>query len=286
MATITQTKTATEARLSTQPKLPAPSETKLPKIQKIPTFTDKYEQRKWEKSQMAAAFRIFAKLGFADGVAGHMSLRDPVHPDLFWINPYAKHFSQINVSDLVLVDEHGEIQEPTKYTVSKAGFIIHSVLHQMRPDINVAVHLHSPYGRAWSAFGRPIEMLVQDSCYFYDDLSVYEGFGGTVLAKEEGMNLARALGPKNRNIILQNHGIMSCGATVGEAAGFFIALERACHTQLLIEAAAAGGVPKKYIPREEAEYSKRYDYTQENTYMSFQPEYQCMLAETNGSFLQ
>lgn len=141
------------------------------------------------------------------------------------IDPYAKHFKLIKASDLVLVDEEGEIQEPTKYTVSKAGFIIHSVLHQMRPDINVAVHLHSPYGRAWSAFGRPIEMLVQgrsrlfilslvispnaglDSCYFYDDLSVYEGFGGAVVAKEEGMNLANALGPKNKNIILQNHGL-------------------------------------------------------------------------------
>jgi ribulose-5-phosphate 4-epimerase/fuculose-1-phosphate aldolase len=71
------------------------------------------------------------------------------------------HFSQVKASDLVLVDEHGEIQEESEYTVSKAGFIIHSVLHQMRPDIKVAVHLHSPYGRAWSAFGKPIEMLVQ-----------------------------------------------------------------------------------------------------------------------------
>lgn len=48
-----------------------------------------------------------------------------------------------------------------------------------------------------------------DSCYFYDDLSVYEGFGGTVLAKEEGVNLAKALGPKNKNIILQNHGYVT-----------------------------------------------------------------------------
>ena len=76
-------------------------------------------------------------------------------------DPYAKHFSVIKVSDLVLVDEHGEIQEPTGHTVNRAGFIIHSVLHQMRPDINAAVHMHSPHGRAWSAFGRPIEMLVQ-----------------------------------------------------------------------------------------------------------------------------
>lgn len=45
-----------------------------------------------------------------------------------------------------------------------------------------------------------------DSCMFYDDLAVYEGFGGIVLAKEEGERLAAALGPKHKNAILQNHG--------------------------------------------------------------------------------
>jgi hypothetical protein len=52
-----------------------PEDTKLPKIQKVPIFTDKLEERCWAKKQMAAAFRVFAKLGFCDGVAGHMSLR-------------------------------------------------------------------------------------------------------------------------------------------------------------------------------------------------------------------
>lgn len=79
------------------------------------------------------------------------------------------HFSLIKVSDLVLVNDEGEVQEPTPHTVNKAGFIIHSALHSLRPDINAAVHLHSPYGRAWSAFGRPVEQLVQGkrpfSCY-------------------------------------------------------------------------------------------------------------------------
>lgn len=76
-------------------------------------------------------------------------------------DPYAKHFSLIKVSDLVLVDEEGEIQEATPHTANRAGFVIHSCLHQMRPDVNAAVHMHSPHGRAWSAFGRPVEMLVQ-----------------------------------------------------------------------------------------------------------------------------
>lgn len=121
-------------------------------------------------------------------------------------DPYAVHFGLIKASDLILVNEEGKPLTATKYKVNKAGFMIHAALHKARPDINAACHLHSPYGRAWSTFGRPIEMLNQDSCFFYDDLSVYEGFGGVVLAFEEGENIARALGPVKKNVILQNHG--------------------------------------------------------------------------------
>lgn len=79
---------------------------------------------------------------------------------------------------------------------------------------------------------------------------------------------------------------MTCGDNVGEAAGLFIAMERACQTQLLVEAAAANGVVKKMIPQAECEFSAKYDYTPENTYMSFQPEYEALLEKTNGRFLE
>lgn len=71
------------------------------------------------------------------------------------------HFALIKASDLVLVNEVGEPMMPTKYKVNTAGFIIHSAIHKARPDINAACHMHSPQGRAWSAFGKPIEMLNQ-----------------------------------------------------------------------------------------------------------------------------
>lgn len=116
------------------------------------------------------------------------------------------HFGLIKASDLILVNEEGEALTETPLKVNRAGFMIHAALHKARPDVHAACHTHTPYGRAWSSFGKPIEMLNQDSCYFHDDLSVYEGFGGIVLAKEEGERIAQALGPKNRSIILQNHG--------------------------------------------------------------------------------
>ena len=125
---------------------------------------------------------------------------------IFVKDPHAMHFGLIKVSDLILVNEEGEALTETPHSVNQAGFIIHAAVHKARPDINAACHTHSPYGRAWSSFGRPIEMLNQDCCYFYSDLSVYEGFGGVVLAKEEGENIAQALGSKHKNVILQNHG--------------------------------------------------------------------------------
>lgn len=188
----------------------------------IPTFTDKYAEREWAKQHMAAAFRTFARLGWADGASGHISLRDPVSPENFWINPYAVHFELMKASDLVLIDHHGRPVGPTKHKVNAAGFIIHSSIHRARPDINVAVHLHSPAGRAWSAFGKGIDMVTQgerilrglylqtngciDACMFYRSLAVYEGFGGVVLAEEEGIRLANALGSDKQHLILQNHG--------------------------------------------------------------------------------
>lgn len=77
------------------------------------------------------------------------------------IDPYGIHYGMIKASDLVLVNEDGKPVTPTKYRVNKAGFMIHAALHKARPDVNAACHTHSKYGRAWSAFGRPIEMLNQ-----------------------------------------------------------------------------------------------------------------------------
>ncbi|TDZ27822.1 Meiotically up-regulated gene 14 protein [Colletotrichum spinosum] len=265
---------------------------KVKRLHQIPVPETQEAARQWQLEQMAAAFRIFAKLGFSDGSSGHISLRDPVRPDTFWINPYGVHFGVLKVSDMIHVDEEGNRIGGADKPVNTAGFMIHSALHSRRPDINAACHMHSPYGRAWSTFGRPIEMLNQDSCMFYKDLSVYPSFGGVVLAKEEGQRIADNLGPTNKNLILQNHGLLTCGGTVGEAAAFFIALERACHAQLLIESAAApgsngaaSGLKKTIVDDEEAQYTKDGTGTPEVMYMQFVPEYQMILKESGGDFL-
>ncbi len=120
---------------------------------------------------------------------------------------------------------------------------------------------------------------------FYNDLAVYQGFGGVVLAKEEGKHIASALGSSCKNMILRNHGILTAGGTVAEAAAFFIALERACQTQLLVEAAvASGNMTKSFVGEEEAVYTKRCTGSPEGMYMQFLPEYRMVNKETHGEF--
>lgn len=114
---------------------------------------------------MAAAFRYLSKQGYDEGIAGHISLRDPENPHQFWINPLVKAFSTMKASDLVLVDEKGNILKGgNQAAINPAGFMIHSAIHKARPDVNAAVHTHSVHGKAFSALGIELDMISQDAC--------------------------------------------------------------------------------------------------------------------------
>ena len=202
---------------------------------KPPTFANHDEHRTHIKQRMAAAFRLFDRFGFNEGVAGHLTARDPEHPDLFWVNPFGMSFGMIRVSDLILVNHDGEVVEGT-WPVNRAAFAIHSAVHQARPDLNSAAHTHSTFGRAFSTLGKLLSPLTQDSCAFYGDHSLFDDFTGVVLDVEEGKRIAHALGD-NKACILRNHGLLTGGTTVDEAAWWFITMERTCQVQLVAEAA-------------------------------------------------
>ncbi|BAO39381.1 meiotically up-regulated gene 14 protein [Kluyveromyces marxianus] len=251
-----------------------------------PEFKDKYEERRHTLEHMAGVFRVFGRRGYGEGAAGHVSVRDPVDRNTFWINPLGVHFSQIKVSDLVHVDENCNIlPDGNQVAINAAGFKIHSHLHKARPDVNAACHTHSTYGKAWSTFGRPLEMLNQDVCMFYKKHTVYESFGGVVLEDEEGERLSQALGD-NKAIILQNHGLLTVGETVDEAGYLFTLMEKCCEVQLLVEAAARSGLEKKIIGDEEAYYTYFNTSDPETLYTEFQLDYNLELELTKGAFLE
>ncbi len=201
----------------------------------FPTFTSKDDERTHIKQRMAAAFRLFDRFGFNEGVAGHLTARDPEHPELFWVNPLGMSFGMIRASDLICVDHDGKVVEGT-WPVNQAAFAIHSQVHAARPDVVSAAHTHSPYGRAWSTLGRTLDAITQDSCAFFEDHALFDDFTGVVDDVLEGKRLAHALGD-NKAAILRNHGLLTVGHTVDEAAWWYITMERTCHVQLMAEAA-------------------------------------------------
>ncbi|ODQ67938.1 putative class II aldolase/adducin domain protein [Nadsonia fulvescens var. elongata DSM 6958] len=248
----------------------------------IPTFTCLNAHRDWMLQHMAGAFRVFARKGFTEGTAGHISVRDPVDPNTFWINPLCRHFAMLKASDMVHVDENGKVlPDGNQAAVNAAGFRIHSQLHKARPDINAACHTHSVYGKAYSAFGKPIEMLNQDACTFYNSHSVYEGFGGIVLDDEEGKQIATAL-KDNKAVILQNHGLLTVGGTVDEAAYLFTLLERCCETQLAADSVHPENKSKITVGDEEAQYTFEMTSDPESLYAEFQPDFEYEIWKSNG----
>ncbi|WP_079133160.1 class II aldolase/adducin family protein [Streptomyces sp. FXJ1.172] len=212
-----------------------------------PTGLSVEEERDVRKQELAAAFRVFGKLGFSEGVAGHITARDPEFPDTFWVNPFGMSFHQIKVSDLVRVDHEGNLLHG-KRPVNRAALCIHAEVHKARPDAVAAAHAHSLHGKAFSALGIPLAPLTQDACAFFEDQGLYADYRGVVSDSDEGRRIGEALG-SSKAVILKNHGLLTVGQSVAAAAWWFITMERSCQAQLL---AMAAGTPHE-IDRETAE---------------------------------
>jgi ribulose-5-phosphate 4-epimerase/fuculose-1-phosphate aldolase len=222
-------------------------------------------ERLARKQRLAAAFRLFARFNFDEGVAGHITVRDPEHADRFWVNPLGVYFGHMRASDLLCVDHDGKVVHGER-PVNRAAFAIHSAVHKARPDVVAAAHAHSPAGKSWSSLHRLLDPLTQDACAFFEDHALFDDFTGVVNAPDEGARIAEALGGK-KAAILANHGLLTVGKTVDEAAWWFITMDRTCDAQLRAEAA---GTPRP-IPPEIARHTRGQIGTPAVGWLSFQP---------------
>lgn len=239
----------------------------------LPTFDNVEDERLHRKQRLAAAYRIFALFGFDEGVAGHITARDPEHNDRFWVNRVGQYFGHVRVSSLICVDHTGQIVEG-EGPLNLAAFAIHSQVHAARPDVVAAAHSHSHYGRAWSTLGRLLDPLTQDACAFYGDHGLFDDYTGVVVELEEGKRIAHALG-EHKAAILRNHGLLTVGRSVDEAAWWFITMERSCHVQLMAEAAGSPIL----IDADQAALTGRQVGSHRGGYASFQPLYERIVAE-------
>jgi ribulose-5-phosphate 4-epimerase/fuculose-1-phosphate aldolase len=236
----------------------------------VPKFATHAEERLHRRKRLVAAVRAFALHGFDYGFAGHLTVRDPEHPQLYWTNPMAVHFSQVKLSNLILADHEGKVLEGT-HALNRAGFVLHAAVHEAHPDIVAMCHAHTVYGTAWAAMGRLLDPITQDAACFYEDQVVIRDEGGAVtVTPDAGKAVAAAFG-KHRAAFHQNHGLITASRhSIEDAAFWFIALERCCQVQLMVE--ATGRTPV-LIPPERARYSHEHVGNSFIGWLHFQPIY-------------
>ncbi|MFF8655239.1 class II aldolase/adducin family protein [Streptomyces huasconensis] len=200
-----------------------------------PVHDSAADERRYRKERLAGALRIFGRLGYEDGVSGHITARDPEHTDCFWVNPFGMPFKHITVSDLVLANADGQVVEG-RHHVNQAAFTVHAQAHLARPEVVAVAHCHSLHGRALSTLGELLDPITQEACAFYESHALYDGYTGVVVDAEEGRRIATALGG-HKAVILRNHGLLTVGDSVDAAAWWFLSMERSCQVQLSARAA-------------------------------------------------
>ncbi|MET9432853.1 class II aldolase/adducin family protein [Streptomyces sp. NPDC006551] len=203
------------------------------------------EERAYRKGRLAGALRLFGRLGYEEGVSGHVTARDPEFPDCYWVNPFGVPFAELTASELILVNGDGQVVHGGHH-VNQAAFAVHAQVHRARPEVVAVAHTHSTYGRALAALGELIEPITQEACGFYQDHALFDAYTGVAVDPEEGRRIAAALGPY-KAIVLRNHGLLTVGTTVDAAAWWFIAMERCAQVQLT---ARAAGKPVPIAHRE------------------------------------
>ena len=248
------------------------------KVPQPPVFSSPQAERRHVKQRLAAAFRIFANHGFDEGLAGHITVRDPVEPETFWVNPVGRHFALMRVADLVRVTHQGDIVEGHS-AINNAAFAIHSRIHHHRPDVNAVAHAHTRHGRAFSALKQHLSPLSQDACLFYNNHGLFAEFTGVVAELSEGDLIAEALG-QGVGAVLANHGLLTVAKTIDACCANFVLMDSCCHSQLLAQ--AAGELQE--IPQAIAEKTRAVAASDLVTWGNFQPLYE-KLCHDDDSFL-
>ena len=195
-----------------------------------PIHPAKFSEEEWYvRCELAACYRAFVKFGWTDLVYTHISARHPTEEGCYLINPYGLLFDEITASNLIVVDFDGNVVRGD-HPYNDAGHAIHSVVLMKRPDIHWVLHSHTRAGMAVSCMKGGLLPLTQQAMLFDGQLSYHE-YDHQTVGSEECERLAADLGSNNA-IILHNHGLLTCGATVGEAFTLLYNLENACKVQV------------------------------------------------------
>jgi ribulose-5-phosphate 4-epimerase/fuculose-1-phosphate aldolase len=199
---------------------------------KVASMKDKVSPEEWAtRVDLAAAYRLASLYGMTDMIANHISSSVPGEPGHFLINAYGLLYPEITASSLLKIDLDGNIitKSELKYGVNRAGFVIHSAIHEARPDVHCIVHTHTRAGMTISTLKCGLLPITQTATRF--DKVAYHDFEGIAIDLEEKQSLVRDLGDAEV-MILRNHGLLTVGESIPEAFNTMYRLELACKVQV------------------------------------------------------
>ncbi len=217
--------------------------------------------------ELAACYRIFDMLGWAEMIYNHITVRVPeggsgttagvsstngeVSTDgkQFLINPFGLHYSEVTASNLVKIDTQGnKLDAANPYPVNPAGFTVHSAIHQHLEGAHCVMHTHTTSG---SAVASTASGLAQNNFYSAQlhDMVAYHDFEGITVHAHEAPRLLKNMGNRPL-VILRNHGLLAWGATLPLTLVRLWTLQRACDIQCMqAPLGAATPVPEAVAER-------------------------------------
>jgi L-ribulose-5-phosphate 4-epimerase len=202
------------------------------------------------KQQLIWAGKVLAAEGQHDFTRGHVSVRVPGDPTLFFMKPHSMGLDEITLKNILTIDLEGNVVAGSSRRHSEV--YIHSEIFKVRPDVNCVIHTHPTHSVSFSATGRPLKCYSQPSVLFFESLGVYDDTINLIRSHAMGSGVAKALG-NGRAVLLKNHGIVLTGRTIDEAVIGAIMLENAAMIQMIVEAA---GEPAPEFSRADIEKLK------------------------------
>jgi ribulose-5-phosphate 4-epimerase/fuculose-1-phosphate aldolase len=194
---------------------------------------EKVSAAEWEtRVSLAACYRLVDTFGMTDLIYNHITARIPGTEDHLLINLYGLLYKEITASSLVKIDVEGNIlaKPATDYGINKSGYVIHGAIHAARPDVQCIIHTHTRAGMAVAAMQCGLLPMSQTSMRFVEHIG-YHDYEGPAVDLAERERLVRDLGPHDA-MIMRNHGLLTCGATIPQAFNTLYQLEMSCRAQV------------------------------------------------------
>jgi ribulose-5-phosphate 4-epimerase/fuculose-1-phosphate aldolase len=191
----------------------------------------RYTPEEWQaRVQLAAAYRIFHRMGWTELIYNHISLRVPGEPQHYLINPFGLHYSEVTASNLVKVDEGGAIVGSSDWPINPAGITFHGAIHRLKPDVHCVMHVHTTPTMAVCCLDQGLAFTNFYAAQLFGKVA-YHDFEGITVHAEEGARILQSAGD-SPVLLLRHHGPVVMGATLPQAFALLWLLQRACEVQL------------------------------------------------------